>query len=375
MRMTRLVMPALALLFAWPSAVAAQEEQRSWDEIMETFERGCGDDDGNDRCDSEVQQRMHGLYRIDGPAELLEQGVTMRRAMFVDGYGNDVAAITFARRPGEAPMVEVKAPRREGAPEFQPLVAAIGRATWETVLARSRNFDQSLARELPSERKDGAFPNLCLHAWFVVAEAVDASRVSQNVVFGSGSIDAARDPALPVNTYADPGKIRVDAESACADGLAAEYAFELADIALAALPECGTLDLANFRGAAEMLGQCHALRGDRLAAGEATGVIHKLSRAMRLEQGQELQWLFVGTGEARANLFKAAIDGGTLYFSAVHGIDADHALIEGEVAYMAEDSGQLTETADLKLRLLRQTGEFVIDTFEVTNRRPFTPEK
>lgn len=372
MRVHQLVAGILFLIGG--SAAMAQDDQRSWAEIQEIFDRGCGDDQGTDRCDSEVQQRMRDLYRIASPSEMLDEGITMRRAMLVDGYGNEVAAITFARKPGESPKVEVRAPWPEGAPEPRPLTAAVSSETWAAALGRSENFDQQLVRELPRDDADGSRApprSICLHAWFVVVEAADAPRVNPNILAGTGSGATERDPSLPVDAPMEPGRLRADAESACADGLAMEYAFALADLAYAALPECSTLEIEDFRNQAMLLGQCFRLAGDRLVAGEANALVHKLERALRLEQRKELEWLFVGFGEERAERFRAAIDGGSLYFFAPHGADADHAMVEGQLLYFDEEAEERTEIADLKLNLLRQTGEFVIDTFEVTNRRPF----
>ena len=80
--------------------------------------------------------------------------------------------------------------------------------------------------------------------------------------------------------------------------------------------------------------------------------------------------LFVGTGRERPNRYLAAIEGGDAYFQPPLGIDADHAVIKGEVVWVAEN-GPPIERAALRLNLLRVTGDFVIDTFEVSERRPF----
>ena len=367
---------ALLISLAGSSAVRAQEAALPPDEMEDVFARGCGDDRGVDRCARDVQARMYGLYGLESPADLLAKGVTVRRALFVDGYGNDVAAISFVRHPGRSPMVEVRSPRGEGGPNGPPLTAAVGPEAWATVLARSRNFDQLLARELPQESSGGGgLANLCLHAWFVVVEAVDAPHVSPNVLAGTGSEDEARDPSLPVEAPMEPGTVRADAESACGDGLAVGYAFALADAALASLPECGSLALDDFRTVAALLGQCQRLGGDRLVAGEASRTIAKLEHALQREQAQELEWLFVGIGETRAARFIAALDGGSLFLQAPMGLDADHAEVKGQVAYFGKNAGEATQVADISLKLLRQTGDFVIDTFEVSNRRPLPADR
>ncbi len=367
----RLLCAAALLFLATGSAGFAQENESSWEEHQAIFDRGCGDDRGNDRCDGEVQRRMRELYGIEDAASLLEKGVTVRRAMFVDGYGNDVAVISFVRYPGQSPLVEVHSPRGEGAPPGSPLIAAVGSETWTTVLSRSENFDQLLARELPKDNEaEGAPSNICLHGWFVVVEAVDAPRVSPNIIAGTGSEDEERDPSLPVEAPMEPGTARLDAESACAGGLAFAYAFELADAALLSLPECGTLNLDDFRTVATLLSQCQQLGGDRLAAGEASRAAVKLERALRLDQKQELEWLFVGFGETRAARFIEALDGGSLFLRAPVGIDADHAQITGQVVYFGAGNAEPAAVSDISLQLLRQAGDFVIDTFEVSTRKP-----
>src|SRR5690606_35906000 len=101
-------------------------------------------------------------------------------------------------------------------------------------------------------------------------------------------------------------------------------------------------------------------------------IVRKLDRALRLEQKQELQWLFVGFGHERADLFLAALDGGSPHLFAPVGRNADYATVEGQVVYFDEEAGGVDEVADITLSLLRQVGDFVIDTFEVSNRRPLT---
>lgn len=367
---------AAMVLLATATAVWAQDSSPTLSERLDAYQRGCRDDDGKDRCSPEAHDRMRALYGLESPEELLARGVTMRRALFVDGYGNDVAAITFWREPGMAPMVEVRSPRAGEGEEPQPLRTAISGETWAEVLSGSTFFDRELAAP-PAQAEGGDSvpppPSICLHAWIVAVTAVDAPQVSQNIVYGSGSIAAARDPALPVEVAMTPPSIRSDNESACSPGLATEYAYELASIARRQLAECSSLDPGDFRNEAHLLGLCHRLRGDRLVAGEASVLPAKLRRAQRTGSELELSWLFAGTGHARQNRYLAAIEGGNTYFGAPVGIDADHAVIEGEVVWFGENGGP-PERASLTLNLLRVTGDFVIDTFEVSERRRYEPE-
>ena len=372
--MRALVMAAIAVL-ATITPVSAQDSSPTLSERLEAYQRGCRDDDGNDRCSPEAHDRMRALYGLESAEDLLARGVTMRRAMFVDGYGNDVAAITFWREPGMAPMVEVRSPRVSEREEPQPLRAAISGETWAEVLYGSTFFDRELAPP-PAQADDGDGapppPSICLHAWIVAVTAVDAPQVSPNIVYGTGSIGAARDPSLPVEVTMTPASIRSDNESACSPALATDYAYELASIALRQLAECSSLDLGDFRNEAHLLGLCHQLRGDRLVAGEASVVPARLRRALRTGSELELSWLFVGSGHERQNRYLAAIEGGSTYFRAPVGIDADHAVIEGEIVWI-EENGPPLERASLTLNLQRVTGDFVIDTFEVSEREPYQP--
>lgn len=366
---------AIMALLAATAAAAAQGASASSGQIPGMVDRDCRDDDGNDRCGREAHGRMRALYGIESSEDLLARGVTMRRAMFVDGYGNDLVAVTFWREPGKPPMVEVRSPQTEGGEDPQPLRAAISGKTWGEVVSASAYFDRELAAEpAPAGAGDGfpPPPSICLHSWVVVVEAVDAPRVSPNIVFGTSSAAAARDPSLPVEVTRTPASTRTATEDACSSGLAMVYAFKLAEIARDQLAECSSLALEDFRNEPQLLGLCHQLRGDRLAAGEASAIPRKLQRALRTGSELELSWLFVGSGvdRSRQNRYLAAIAGANAYFKPPTGIDADHATIEGEVVWTREN-GPPVERADLTLNLLRVTGDFVIDTFEVFARQPY----
>jgi len=373
----RAILATMALLAATTGA-SAQDGSEASGEVRSAVDRNCMDDDGNDRCRRQAHDRMRALYGIESAEDLLARGVTMRRAMFVDGYGNDVVAITFWREPETAPMVEVRSPRADGGEQSRPLRTAISGKTWAEVVSASAYFDRELATEPRQEGEDDSFPpppNICLHSWVVVVDAVDAPRVSPNIVFGTGSVAAARDSSLPVEATSTPASIRSDTEDACSRGLAIAYAFELAEIALGQLAECSSLELDDFRNEPHLLGLCHQLRGDRLVAGEASAIPRNLQRALRTGSELELSWLFVGSGveRSRQNRYRAAIEGGNTYFEPPLGIDADHAVIKGEVVW-TQENGPPVERADLTLNLLRVTGDFVIDTFEVSARRPYERE-
>lgn len=360
---------AVIVLMAVSTAASAQERPSASAETRSSPDPDCSDDGGNVRCGRASHERMRALYGIESPEALLARGVTVRRAMFVDGYGRDMVAVTFWREPGKVPMVEVRSPRAEGGEEPQPLRAAVSGRAWEEIVSASAYFDRDLA---PDAATSPPGPRLCLHSWVVVVEAVDAPRVVPNIVFGTGSVAQDRDPSLPVEVITTPASIRSDTEDACSDGLGMNYAMELAKAGMAQLTECSALKLDDFRNEPHLLATCHRLRGDRIVAGEANVTLGRLQRALRTENAQELRWLFVGTGDQRQNRYRAAIAGGNVYFTPPVGIDADHATINGEVVWNGQD-GSPAERADLTLNLLRVTGDFVVDTFELSKRRPYRP--
>ena len=352
----------------WHGPILAQDTARA--DIADVFDRGCGDDNGVDRCDSDVQRRMLELYGVESAEDLVASGTSAYRAMFVDGYGNDIAVVSFIREPGVSPYVEVRTPKAgDGAAPAEPLRAPIGKAMWEDVIGSAVHFDEKLAREVQPAENDGVTLT-CLHGWFVVAEAAVAPRVAQNVLAGTGSAAAERDVSLPVEARMREASIRRDAESACADGLAVGFAFGLADLAAKALPQCTTFDTDDFRNTPMVLSACARSSGDRLVAGDASRLTSKLKQALRLENEDELTWLFVGYGEERARRFLTAIDGGQVYFGQPDGLDTDHARVEGWIVFGRGQSENSREVADITLNLLRQTGDFVIDTFEVGSREP-----
>ncbi len=349
------VVAALALPCAWAPLAALQDDKPATG-------RDCRDDSGTDRCSAEARERAHARYAIASPDEMLAEGATVRRALFVDGYGRDVAAVTFVRRRGAGPRVEIAVPQDGDAAEAAPLSAPIDDTTWSRVLRASAYFDRTLV-DRPGE--DGV---ICLHGWMATGEGVDAPRVNQNVVAGTGSEGLARDPSLPVQAPMTEGITRTATQSACEDGLVLTYAFELARIALAALPQCATLDVRDFRNEATLLAACARLRGDRLVAGEAYALGSRIQRALASDAASPPADLFVGLGPTRAKLFAEATRGASVYLDPPIGIDSDHARIDATLVF--RDGGDTTRTERLTLNLLRQTGRFVIDTFAVSDTRP-----
>jgi hypothetical protein len=317
----------------------------------DVFERGCGDDDGNDRCAKDTQKKMRTSYGIEDARKLMETGTTVRRAMLVDGYGNDVIAISFLRRPGTTPILEVRVPCHGESDCPAPLVATISQEVWERALSQSRDFDQKLVREIPkkdTDKKDEEHIILCLHGWFAVVEAADAPKTNQNM---------AR------------GQLRADAEGSCAEGLAFPYAFELAKLAHQNLPECSTLKIEWFRNSAMLLSSCAYLKGDRHAAGEAYAIVNQLPRCANDDEGC-IEEAFAWTEQKLASKFREAWGDGTLYLGTPEGIDEDHAILRGTLFFdVGKDGDEKKEAADVTFDLSRENGEFEIIAFKIGERK------
>lgn len=327
-------------------AVAQQAAKTGSDEV---FARGCADDNGTDRCADPVQKEMRTRYRIPAAQELVDRGVTFRRVMLVDGYGQDVVAITAHRSPGSAPVVEVRVPAPEG-DASTPLQAVLDVETWDRVLADSTHFDRDI-----EPLKDQP-PAICLHAWFAVGEAGDATRLSQNIVA----------------EQAIPARIRRDAEGACGGGMGITFAFRLADIAYAALRECHTIERASVRNIPVLLAVCKRLQGDRPAAGEALATLSKLQRSGGQMTRQESDWLVSDDSEAlRPALWQLLEQASSIYFDSPKAADVDHVSVRGKALYWNEPAkSEDDQEAEIELDLIRQLDRFVIKSLRISDRRP-----
>lgn len=345
----RKILFAMALIVGWFAnngiAVAAEKD--------DVFERGCGDDDGNDRCAADTQKKMRASYGIEDAKTLMESGVTLRRAMIVDGYGNDIIAVTFARKPGSSPAVEIRSPcfGKKDCPD--PMTASVTPQIWERVLNQSENFDQKLAREIPVKERGKDEPiTLCLHGWVVVVEAADAAQLEQNV--------------LPAGKR--PGELRSDTEGGCADGLALAYAFELVELARQSLPECGTLKSEWFRNSSMLLSNCAYLKGDRHAAGQAYALLEKLPRRIGDDE-DSIKDAFAWDKKELVEQFKKAWGDGVLYLDAPEAIDQDNATVKGTLVF-DNDETKKAEGSEVTLTLVRESDYFEIAAFEIGERKP-----
>lgn len=340
----------LALVCLALTAAPSLGQQRGKAPVDDVFDRGCGDDNGTDRCSDAVQDKMRSLYGLESGKDLIARGVTFRRAMLVDGYGRDVVAISAHRTPGRPPVIEVRIP---GALKAQPapLEATLNGEAWARVIAESANFDRDLVRRKGVAEDE---VSLCLHAWFAVGEAGDARRIEQHV--------------LP-EQLSEP-VYRRDAETACGGGLGMSFAFRLADIAYEVLAECGTINRATVRNIPMLLATCAGLKGDRQSAGEALAVLHKLQPGIGLTQKESDRLVAHDADSVQPQLWSLLQTAGAVFFESPEGVDVDHVSARGTAIYWNTDKADDDEEATVELALIRQLDGFVVKSLRVSERRP-----
>lgn len=349
--MLRLCCLVLALAFV-PSAFANAPA-----------ERRCTDDKGFERCAVEAQSKTRGLYGLDDIGTLAAQGSYVRRTMLVDGYGNDILAVSFVREKGSDPYVEIRARLRKGAKEPRRIRLSIALSEWNELLAKGRYFDRDLA---PLKLSDGSQAplNICLHSWVVTVEAADPARLSDN--------------SLPASDL-EP-EIRTKTQSACDDGLATEFAFQLADMAYDLIPVCQSVDLSFQRNRATALNACLTMSGDRAAAGQALSLVHEMRRAINIypkdpaQTRLALERIIVSTDpndrpapgsdgitrDMRQRLVDELLRG-NIYPERFDGVDADHVVIDAlQVAQNIDDEAGPAPQRKMRILASREAGAFRI---------------
>jgi len=357
---------AISILFTSPVlAQAGEAGGQLTQEMMDIFARGCGDDQGKDRCAPEVQADMRGYYGLESVEELAEAGSEVYRAMFVDGYGNEIVAVSFVRERGKAPYVDVRAPSR--APDEEQLLrTTVSPDRWWTVSGRSPSFDQKMAYEVAPE--DGA-RTMCLHGSVVVVESAEA-----NSPYVSSTIDFSQDGEEISETKIErpAPTIRRDTESACANGLAVPYAFDLAKEAMESLVECSNLKLDDFRNATNFLAACHRLRGDRLTAAQAISTIGKLQSFRSEDDIEDNPLLFVSWGEEAPTKYLADIAGGVPFYGQPTAISTTDVIVEGMLFYFDADGEEVpTHQAKLTVDLYEYASSFAVYSWTVSDKEPF----
>ncbi len=227
----------------------------------------CQDDRGVDRCEAAQQARVRAMFGVEPIESHRAAGDQVRRVFYVDGYGRDVVAIAFVRRPGHDPEVRVHFRREAGAPDLQPLVAPVPADVWDRLIERSSLFDRRLVPL--TQPADSQEMIVCLHSWVYTVEATD-----------------------PVHPGAESPTLRRRTEDACSNGITEAFAHEVYEAALPLFPHCALLQAGQYRNPANQLAACGILSGDRVTAARARNQANELFYVDRMEDLPRLTSLF-----------------------------------------------------------------------------------
>lgn len=291
---------------------------------------------------------MRDEYGWESAQALMDAKVQFRRFMLVNGFGRDVVAIAFERKPESSPRVTVAAPRSQyPRGHLQELSAALGEEQWERIETATEKFDQKLVGEGKVAR-DG--PNgiiaVCTHGWTTVFEASD--------------------PNFAIDGVLGQPKLRTDVENACAQGLAMPTAFELARMAYDLLPECHGLDRRTPRNPASSLALCKKLGGDRAAAAAAVETLQDLERQIN-GKGEPSFDRFFRYGEGvKAADFSKRVSGSRFDWDAPNAIDQRHVTVHGaiEPRENASTDGNTYRYANFVLQLEGENDYWRIVSYE-----------
>lgn len=313
---------ALFFVIACVPTAASQQVGRTWNSQ-------CMDDNGIDRCSAEVRERVLSQFSVLPIEQMQAEGATVRRAFLVNGHGGDMPLVSFERHPGHGPTLNVSAlvPTGQDQHRVVRMSAEVTLDLWTEVINGSRNFDRILAPASDREPRD---PAGCLHQWVATVEAADQS----------DGFAVRYEP----NT-------RRRTQVACADGLAFDYAFTLANFAVQFLPHCRVIATRRQDGGPGALSICAMFDGDRIAAAEAwnqytelpfVGVDTITAASVALVFHESIEVTRSGAPVARG-FQEAAVQWPRIfdrrYFipTRVFGLDADQVRIEGFIRSIASE--------------------------------------
>lgn len=245
----------IAVLFSL--AVASQPETAST--------RHCTGARRNEVCTAQGLATLRSELGVAAVDDEVAAGVEIYRAFYLQG-GGGLPVVSFVRRPGHNPAVEVSAGGG------RKMTADVPLELWTTVVREAADADREFVPMV-----EGGTADICLDGGAVMIEiGVPASRPR---------------PAL----------IRHRAVSDCAASPAIRFAGRLADLAVEELPGCAAIDPDTVPdGGVWRLSYCFTLKGDQLAAAQVRnrflgepvmGASPEVWRqATGLEAGTRLKW-------------------------------------------------------------------------------------
>lgn len=303
-----------------------------------TVDRNCSDDRGRDRCAPAEQARARALFGMETIEHHRDAGEQVRRVFYVDGYGRDVVAIAFVRRPGHDPEVRIHFRREEGVADFAPLVAPVPLGEWNRLIERSTQFDRMLVSPPQPDGPDEM--TFCIHSWVFTAEATDPPRFE-----------------------AERASIRRRTEDACSDGLTEAFAREAYWAAVPLFPHCALLNAEHYRTPANQLAACGILSGDRMAAAHVRNRVEELFRVEDIDDLPRVTPLFDyetridwnGTttedrgAEAAARFFLSRMmeaGANSFFVESIEGLGHDRVRLRGGFVRFVRPPGQDEEAAE-----------------------------
>lgn len=185
------------------------------------------------------QRRAQGLEDLSA---LAKKKVQIVRIFMQDGFGSRPPTISFVRRPGHEPTLEIATiAQDDGAPA---IAVPIPLEAWLRVRGQVAYFDAPAPPPPP-----GVSIAPCVHPYSARIEVTDPA-----------------EPGAPLRE-------RSAFQSQCPGGPTYAAAIQLAPQAKALIPSCALLNDNLFGGAPWALSFCAAMRGDKVAVAQARNVL------------------------------------------------------------------------------------------------------
>lgn len=355
--MMRALFPFILALLAVPAS--AQEAK--------DFASGCADDSGGDRCSDAAVKAWHDRYGLRPVETMAADGTTVRRMLYVDGYGRDVLAISAIRARGAPPVIEIRRPRGENSAQPTIWTRPVAEKAWDRILGDAATAHRRLAPE--TRAGDEA---ICLHAWVSRFESGDPRRLAPFVV---GQL------------WLDP-ESRAMTASACEGSPTERFGATLAEVAVDTFGECSSIDADRMRNDIALIEACMGVRGDTLAAGHVMSIYRSLYplifrardegkswpdllrtdfnlSSQGLKEGEQADWDRLRALFAKADNVHFDVEEAT-------GLDADR--VEMLATFHWSDRSGDTGTKEperhtrkLRLMWVRQTGDWVVDQIKLAD--------
>ncbi|TPG20107.1 hypothetical protein EAH87_09980 [Sphingomonas koreensis] len=329
-------------------AMGAYGSQASVESLCAANKTNCGSLGGPE------QRASQGLESLE---DLVKQNVHIIRVFTQSGFGNRYATISFVRRPGQEPTLEIASVAN---PANKPALSIpIPLDDWLDANSAVAFFDADVPARPKADGRMLALP--CLHPYLQRVEVVDRPETN------------------------GPMRIRQNAQSQCGYGPTYAAAVQLLRRAKRLIPACALLNDDDFADVAWLLSFCASINGDAVAVAQARNVYGNpwLERPRSSDYGQFLEHYFydfaemtwpdeptVNGEQSVANLWAAKFSKLQLIPKKWTGLDGDHVEIKGVIVDPTKTLSQ-DGMLHFKLRMVKENGfDFRIHNMIVTAARP-----